>query len=205
MPWLGGRDRRHSIRRPYESQERSEPTYLVERDAPSGPPLDPTIRWFRRAVERFRKPTYDAYPDREVPWHVVGPPGPAVPIKPEKPRQKSGKRPVSLFVKRHGKMREVKLLGLPIDIAVDRLNRRLMAGWVMNEIANTLAEMEEEEMKVDTLLEHRRRDNEGQGLAEYALILALIAIVAIVALLLLGGQVSQLLTNLANCLPDGVC
>jgi pilus assembly protein Flp/PilA len=37
------------------------------------------------------------------------------------------------------------------------------------------------------------RDEEGQGLAEYALILALIAIVAIVALLFLGGQVSTIL------------
>ena len=36
-----------------------------------------------------------------------------------------------------------------------------------------------------------RRDEEGQGLAEYALILALIAIVAIVALIFLGGQVSR--------------
>ena len=35
------------------------------------------------------------------------------------------------------------------------------------------------------------RDEEGQGLAEYALILALIAIVAIVALIFLGGQVSD--------------
>ena len=34
---------------------------------------------------------------------------------------------------------------------------------------------------------------EGQGLAEYALILALIAIVAIVALIFLGSQVSQIL------------
>jgi len=32
---------------------------------------------------------------------------------------------------------------------------------------------------------------EGQGLAEYALILALIAIVAIVALLFLGSQISD--------------
>ena len=31
----------------------------------------------------------------------------------------------------------------------------------------------------------------GQGLAEYALILALIAIVAIVALIFLGGQISE--------------
>ncbi len=35
------------------------------------------------------------------------------------------------------------------------------------------------------------QDEEGQGLAEYALILALIAIVAIVALIFLGGQVSD--------------
>ncbi len=32
---------------------------------------------------------------------------------------------------------------------------------------------------------------EGQGLAEYALILALIAIVAIIALIFLGSQVSR--------------
>jgi pilus assembly protein Flp/PilA len=35
------------------------------------------------------------------------------------------------------------------------------------------------------------RDDEGQGLAEYALILALIAIVAIIALIFLGNQVSD--------------
>jgi pilus assembly protein Flp/PilA len=40
-----------------------------------------------------------------------------------------------------------------------------------------------------------RSDDEGQGLAEYALILALIAIVAIVALLFLGGQVSTILSR----------
>ena len=38
------------------------------------------------------------------------------------------------------------------------------------------------------------RDEEGQGLAEYALILALIAIVAIIALIFLGGQVSKTLS-----------
>ncbi|MBM4407202.1 MAG: Flp family type IVb pilin [Chloroflexi bacterium] len=43
-----------------------------------------------------------------------------------------------------------------------------------------------------------RRDEEGQGLAEYALILALIAIVAIVALIFLGGQVSTLLSKVGN-------
>jgi pilus assembly protein Flp/PilA len=40
-----------------------------------------------------------------------------------------------------------------------------------------------------------RDDEEGQGLAEYALILALIAIVAIVALLFLGGAISQILST----------
>ena len=42
------------------------------------------------------------------------------------------------------------------------------------------------------------RDEEGQGLAEYALILALIAIIAIVALVLLGGQVSKILSTVGN-------
>ena len=42
------------------------------------------------------------------------------------------------------------------------------------------------------------RDEEGQGLAEYALILALIAIVATVALIFLGGQVSTILSNVGN-------
>ena len=43
-----------------------------------------------------------------------------------------------------------------------------------------------------------RRDEEGQGLAEYALILALIAIFAIVALIFLGGQVSTILSNVGH-------
>lgn len=93
-------------------------------------------------------------------------------------------------------------MGMPLEVATDVLNRRIVAGWVMSEIASTLVQMEEDEMSEQ---EFRRSDNEGQGLAEYALILALIAVVAIVALLFLGGQVSQILTNLGNCLPDGTC
>jgi pilus assembly protein Flp/PilA len=42
------------------------------------------------------------------------------------------------------------------------------------------------------------RDEEGQGLAEYALILALIAIVAIIALIFLGGQVSTILSTVGS-------
>ncbi len=39
---------------------------------------------------------------------------------------------------------------------------------------------------------------DGQGLVEYALILALIAIVAIVALIFLGGQVSSILSDVGS-------
>jgi pilus assembly protein Flp/PilA len=45
---------------------------------------------------------------------------------------------------------------------------------------------------------HLDSDEEGQGLAEYALILALIAIVAIIALIFLGGQVSKILSTVGN-------
>ena len=48
------------------------------------------------------------------------------------------------------------------------------------------------------LMDRLRRDEQGQGLAEYALILALIAIVAIVALIFLGSQVSSILSNVGN-------
>ena len=48
------------------------------------------------------------------------------------------------------------------------------------------------------LISSIRNDDEGQGLAEYALILALIAIVAIVALIFLGGQVSTILSTVGN-------
>lgn len=39
------------------------------------------------------------------------------------------------------------------------------------------------------------RDERGQGLAEYALILALIAVIAIAALVFLGTQISSILSN----------
>ena len=46
----------------------------------------------------------------------------------------------------------------------------------------------------------RDEDEAGQGLAEYALILALIAIVAIVALLFLGGAISTILSHVGASL-----
>lgn len=45
-------------------------------------------------------------------------------------------------------------------------------------------------------------DEDGQGLAEYALILALIAIVAIVALLFLGNQISDKLSVIGGTLES---
>ena len=42
------------------------------------------------------------------------------------------------------------------------------------------------------------RDEEGQGLAEYGLILALVAVVCIAAVTLLGGNISAVLTQLAG-------
>ncbi len=51
---------------------------------------------------------------------------------------------------------------------------------------------------ISALIASLRRDEEGQGLAEYALILALIAIVAIIALIFLGGQVSKILSDVGH-------
>jgi pilus assembly protein Flp/PilA len=51
---------------------------------------------------------------------------------------------------------------------------------------------------LNALISLFRSDEEGQGLAEYALILALIAIVAILALIFLGGQISGILSNVGK-------
>ena len=51
---------------------------------------------------------------------------------------------------------------------------------------------------ISALIASFRSDEEGQGLAEYALILALIAIAAIIALIFLGGQVSKILSQVGN-------
>ena len=52
-------------------------------------------------------------------------------------------------------------------------------------------------MALDLFLAALRRDEEGQGLAEYALILALIAI-AIIAPIFLGNQVSTILSTVGS-------
>jgi pilus assembly protein Flp/PilA len=48
------------------------------------------------------------------------------------------------------------------------------------------------------ILERMSQNEEGQGLAEYALILALIAIVAVLSLLFLGNQISDILNNVGS-------
>ncbi len=52
--------------------------------------------------------------------------------------------------------------------------------------------------KVQIALARVFDEEEGQGLTEYALILALIAVIAIAALTLLGGKVSDVLSTAAN-------
>jgi Flp pilus assembly pilin Flp len=44
----------------------------------------------------------------------------------------------------------------------------------------------------------RLRGQRGQGLAEYAMILAFIAVLAIVAVTFLGGQLNSLLSSITN-------
>jgi len=55
---------------------------------------------------------------------------------------------------------------------------------------------------VFVIIDRLRRRDDGQGLAEYALILALIAIVAIVALLFLGTQISDKLSIVGSTLQS---
>ena len=52
--------------------------------------------------------------------------------------------------------------------------------------------------RILVIIDRFRRREDAQGLAEYALILALIAIVAIVALLFLGGQISGILNTVGS-------
>jgi pilus assembly protein Flp/PilA len=44
------------------------------------------------------------------------------------------------------------------------------------------------------------RDERGQGLAEYALILALIAVLAIAAVTFLGGQINSILSSVGGAI-----
>ena len=56
--------------------------------------------------------------------------------------------------------------------------------------------------RVIAIIDRIRFDDDGQGLAEYALILALIAVIAIAALLFMGGQVSDKLNVIGTTLQN---
>lgn len=51
---------------------------------------------------------------------------------------------------------------------------------------------------INKVVGHQVEVEEGQGLAEYGLILALIAVVCVGALILLGSNISVLLSDLAG-------
>ena len=53
---------------------------------------------------------------------------------------------------------------------------------------------------VSRVLARHAGDEDGQGLAEYALVLALIAVISIVALLFLSSQVKTILSTVGNTL-----
>ena len=59
--------------------------------------------------------------------------------------------------------------------------------------------------RILVIIDRFRRRDDGQGLAEYALILALIAIVAIVALLFLGSQISDKLSIVGSTVGSVAC
>ena len=56
--------------------------------------------------------------------------------------------------------------------------------------------------KIARILHFLRHDEDGQGLAEYALILALIAVISIVALIYLGSQISDKLSTVGSQLKS---
>ena len=47
------------------------------------------------------------------------------------------------------------------------------------------------------------RDESGQGMVEYGLILALVAVVVIGALTLMGGQIGEIFDNVVDALGGG--
>lgn len=163
------------------------PTYIVEKDAPEWRPPEPWYgRWTRKAFTRSPH-VYDAYPDRD-PLENAGLQKPAPPkfsIREPRRRQRT-----HLVVVRAGVEREVLLHGAGLE-QID-LSTRLCQAMLATEVQKVLEEMDEMEDQ-----ELRR----GQGLTEYALILALIVIVAIVVVAFLGQQIVQVFEQVGDSIP----
>lgn len=69
---------------------------------------------------------------------------------------------------------------------------------VINGMLKIFVNMQQKLVDAVDQFKTRMEEEEGQGLTEYALILALIAIIAIGALTLLGGSVKSVLSTVAN-------
>jgi pilus assembly protein Flp/PilA len=53
------------------------------------------------------------------------------------------------------------------------------------------------------MLKRLLKSEDGQGMVEYGLIIALVAIVVIVVLTAMGGKLKTTFTNITNALPTG--
>jgi Flp pilus assembly pilin Flp len=185
MGWSG-----HERRRPRRPE--GTPTYDVDRDGPEWTPPPPYwARWRRRARELITQTRYEAYPDHEVPFPdlVAALPPLTTPRGENRPRART-----VLTVVRGGVVREVQLDGAGLEQI--NLQSRLGQSMIARAIDQTL-----EEIDVMEDQEFRRDDGEGQGLAEYALLLALISIVAIVALIVLGSQINAVFDFIGQQIP----
>jgi Flp pilus assembly pilin Flp len=163
------------------------PTYIVENDAPEWrPPVPSWERWTKRALAKSRH-TVDAYPDHDEPFPDLRPlPVPEPTQRPPPPRH--GDIFLMIVGRRHAKL--VDLSGAHLD-RLD-LGRRLTQAWVLARIAEV----------VDDVLALDNESDKGQGLVEYALILALVAIVVIAGLLFLSGQIDAVLRAVGNSIPQ---
>jgi pilus assembly protein Flp/PilA len=185
MAWLN-RERRRRLRTQDPDRDA---TYRVERDAPEWhAPIPYTGRWLRRAVEFVERVRTDAYPDHLTPFEDLDPaPSDAAPAEPLPPAiaerlPRPRHRKVRLMVASGRKLREVHVE--PFNLSRPDL-------WGRGFLA-TLA------YAIRTAIEEVTREDEGQGLAEYALVLALVAIVAIIALVFIGSQISAVLSDLGG-------
>jgi pilus assembly protein Flp/PilA len=162
---------------------------VVERDGPPWEPPDPfDRRWTRRAhalVERLR---FDAYPDHEHPFEDIEPRSLPVPERTRgRPTVRHGEVYLMVVGRKHARL--VPLAGASLD-RID-LGRRVVQAWVLAAIHQATLEV----MVLD------EEDDKGQGLVEYALIIALVAIVVIVALMVLGGQIAAVFDEISRQIP----
>lgn len=161
---------------------KSEPTYVVERDAPDWHPPDPfDRRWSRRAHALAERLRFDAYPDHQEPFEDMEVRHLPVPEQ-TVPKFRHGEVYLMVVGRKNAKV-------VPLG-SLDRINlgKRIVQAWVLGSINDTA----EEVMALD------EESDKGQSMVEYALIIALIAVVAIVGLIFLGNQISGILNTVGT-------